>query len=134
MDTSGSSDAKKPRKKTSNIKSDKNTLDLAKVLFEIRTDGRLVSYFELNENQKDVDEETKKKLLCAFMTSFVDGQILSALMMAMTKYYASKGKEDECSELINRITKAIQEIHGMPGEDEPVVSPVEAFTFSRGNG
>jgi hypothetical protein len=116
---------------TSNNEGDKynvNEENVATVLLQLKESGDLTCLFEGRSDLSKIEQQKDHETICSFVNLFLEGQIIPILLVAIMKYYNMDGREKECVELINQITKLM---YGGKEEmiEEPVISPIDAFMF-----
>lgn len=119
---------------TANNESNKynvNEENVATVLLQLKKSGDLTCLFEGRLTESKIEQQQDHATICSFINLFLEGQIIPILLVAIMKYYNMEGREKECVEVINGITKLM---YGGKEEmiEEPVISPLDAFMI-RGN-
>jgi len=119
---------------TANNESDKynvNEENVATILLQLKKSGDLTCLFEGRSDLSKIEQQKDHETICSLVNLFLEGQIIPILLVAIMKYYNMDGREKECVELINGITRLM---YGGKEEmiEEPVISPLDAFMI-RGN-
>ena len=79
-----------------------------------------------------IDKQKNNSAICSAFGLFLDGQIVPILLVALMKYYNSENRERECLDIVSEITKMMYG-GNMEEEDNPIVSPIDAFVFKGHN-
>lgn len=109
-----------------------NEETVATIMMELKESGDLLCLFESRICGSKIDQQKDHSTICSFTNLFLDGSIVPVLLVAIMKYYNMDGREKECIELINSITRLM---YGGREEaiEEPIVSPLDAFSVRSSN-